>query len=65
MGATAMVPLVELYLHQPLLVITTLKNCESAGEGLGYEHGGFYGDDPLWDGSTCEVTKCCQLNTPP
>ena len=39
--------------------------CESAREGLRYQHGGFYESDPLWDGLTCEVAKCCEFNTPP
>ena len=39
--------------------------CESAREGLGY-HGGFYDvNDLLWDGLACEVTNCCEFNTPP
>ena len=40
--------------------------CESAREGLGYKYGeGFYADDRLWDGGQCQVTKCCEYNTPP
>ena len=39
--------------------------CESAREGLRYEFGGFYANDALWDGMECEVTKCCEYNTPP
>ena len=38
--------------------------CESGRRGLGYG-GGFFQDDPLWDGMNCEVASCCEFNSPP
>ena len=39
--------------------------CESARHKLGFALGGFYQDDPLWDGMNCAVASCCEFNTPP
>ena len=39
--------------------------CESGRHGgLGYG-GGFFVDDPLWDGMNYEVASCCEFNSPP
>ena len=40
--------------------------CDSGNPGPGFNHGGNYSDDPLWDGQGCPSTStCCQFNNPP
>ena len=38
--------------------------CESANPGADYG-GGFYPNDPLWDGQGCGSPPCCELSYPP
>ncbi|XP_065893008.1 uncharacterized protein [Dysidea avara] len=38
--------------------------CESGRDGLSDVHGTYHFDDPLWDGSGCITSNCCDRNQP-